>query len=97
MIGSGRGLAAISLWPYPLVRLCVQLMQVIEVVLAVAAPEDVDLFIITVCGVHVAGTGRDSLRLEVEPHIILEVENVHIFSRQRSLAQPSADYVQLMI
>jgi len=72
-------------------------MQVIKVVFAIAASENVDLFIIAVCSVHITGTWRNSFRLEIKPHIILKIEYVHIFSSQRSLTQPSPDYVQFMI
>jgi hypothetical protein len=73
VIGPGRRLRAFGFGADPLARLRVQFMQVIQVILSVPASENIDLFVVTIGRVHVARSRRDSLRVEIKPHIILKV------------------------
>ena len=53
-------------------------MQIIEVVLAVATPEDINLSINQICSVHVAWTRCFTLDPALLPFLVYEVQDVQI-------------------
>ena len=73
-------------------RLCVELVQVIEVISAIASSEDVDLIVVSISRVHVAGTRRLSCVSEVDPAHLNQVQDVHIIGGKGALTKPTTYY-----
>jgi len=60
-------------------------MEVIQIVATITSSENINLFVIAICGVHVAGARRCATGLEVQPSEVYEVQDVHVIRSQRPL------------
>ena len=72
----------------------IKFMQVVKVVSSVATSKDIDLVLIAVGSVHITRTWRFTSMLIIKPLKLLQIENVHIVSRKRSLTKPSSNNVE---
>ena len=80
MVGSRGWLAPLGSRSAPLEGLRIELIQIVKVVLAIATAEYVDLIVIAVSSVHIAGARWDPLGRELYPSIHLEIQNMHVIS-----------------
>ena len=80
----------------PVQTLRVQLMQIVQVVAAIATTEDINLVLVAIGGMHVARAWRHAGVLVREPLELLEIQDVHVVRRKRSLSEPAADDIQLV-
>ena len=97
VVGSRRRIGPIPLYLSPLLSHCVQTMEIIEVVPPIPSPEYVDLLVVAVSCMHIAGTRRLSQYLQVQPSECCNVQDVHVICGERSLTQPSSNNVQSLI
>lgn len=80
----------------PMQCLCIQLMQVIQIVSTISSTENINLIFIAISRVHVAWAWWLTGKLVVEPFKFLEIKNVHIISCERSLSKPSTNDVKFV-
>lgn len=95
MVGSRwRSHAAHVLHVSPMQRRGIELVQIVEVVAPVSASEDVDLVLVAICRVHVAGTWWLACELIVQPFELLQVQDVHVVGSKGPLPKPTANDVE---
>lgn len=76
--------------------LSIELVQVVEVVAAIAATEHINLILVAVSSVHVAWTRRYARILVCEPLKFLEIQNMHVICSEWTLAEPAANNIKLI-
>lgn len=74
----------------------VQLMQIVQVVAAIASAEHVNLVLVAIGGMHVARAWWHARVLVREPLELLKIQDVHVVRCERSLSEPAADDIQLV-
>lgn len=51
-------------------------MKVIQVIFAVASSKYIHFFVVSICSVHVARPGRNSLHLKIQPSEIFQIQDM---------------------
>jgi hypothetical protein len=73
MISSGRWVIALSDHSSPLLSTSVQLMHIVQVILAISAPEHIDFVVVAISCVHIARSGWSTFDIQIQPPVSLQV------------------------